>query len=197
MAHITLPFCILVIAMTGCDGATQPSDPAESPTVPIIQASEPDPGTSSETLHAAETVAVDFISTLGTLDFSDKHPEVPGDAELSARDQRVAFDALQEFVKARQWTQSFTEIDLFDGQEDSATCYFRSSDGEFLVLMLGYHYDVKEWQIGAYEIPARTFARPEGETFADYVLRSVNAAKAAASPYRPGVTADGSYFIEY
>jgi hypothetical protein len=63
--------------------------------------------------------------------------------------------------------------------------------------MFGYHYDINQWRIDAYEIPDVTFARPKDESYTDYVTRSISESRTNATPYKNGVHDNGRYFIEY
>lgn len=119
------------------------------------------------------------------------------DAELSSQERMANITALQRFVRSQQWNLWFTSIELIGKRPDSVDCYLRGDRGGFLVLLLGYYDDRKEWRVDAYEIPEITFKRPENESYEDYVARSMAEAKAAAKPYDPRTAADGSFFIEY
>jgi hypothetical protein len=89
-------------------------------------------------------------------------------------------------------------LDVVEGTEDCVTVYLRGGAGEWLALSAAYHYDVNQWKLDSYETSQRSFARPEGESFEDYVLRSIADVKSVGRPH-PGGTAekDGQYFFEY
>ncbi|MDP6060061.1 MAG: hypothetical protein QGH33_14270 [Pirellulaceae bacterium] len=58
--------------------------------------------------------------------------------------------------------------------------------------------DVNKWKLDAYETSDRSFARPTGELFEDYVKRSIDDERATGRPYaRHDTGKDGRYFIEY
>jgi hypothetical protein len=122
-------------------------------------------------------------------------PEIPADADLPPGKQEAAFQALEAYIQSQKWAPYLTCVEVFQGQEDSADCYLRGSEGGWLVLMVSYHYDVKDWRISAYEIPQRSFSRPRNETFEAYVARSMAEAKKAARPYREGFKEDGIYSL--
>jgi len=145
----------------------------------------------------AEKTALQFVDSLRRNKYVDDVADIPADAELSRQDRIAAFRMLEEFAKSQEWNLWFTSIDVLDGKEDSVDCYLGGADGGMLVLLLGYHYDVNEWRIDAYETPDRTFARPQGESYAKYIARSISESKDDAKPYKDGVKVDGRYFIDY
>lgn len=178
--------------VAGCsESATPPVDSS-----PIASAANSSHATKTDIpIHRAERVALRFITAIHS--GSDDLPSIDADAELPRADRAVAYQALKRFIRSQQWRLEFTSIDVFDGNEDSVDCYLRGTNGESLVLLLGYHYDIRQWQIGAYEIPNRTFARPENESYADYIARSISEAKQDSKPYSDGIDGDGRYSIEY
>jgi len=180
---------LLLAAITGggCSG----------PQTPIDQDAQPEAPKGATPTHDAERVALEFITSVRNNKFLGEILDISADAELSSQDRVLAFRTLERFIRSHEWCLWFTSLDVFEGNEDSVECYLRGDDGGTLVLLLGYHYDVKEWRIDAYETPERTFAHPEGESYADYVTRSVAESRDGAKPYRDGVDGDGRYFIEY
>ena len=180
----SIAFAVLVIC--GCSNTESPSD--ATPQLPI---GGTEVSAKTTPTHDAEHVAFQFITNIR--DDRTAILNIAADAELSAAERDVAFRALKRFIKSQEWDLWFTSIDVYEGKEDSVDCYLRGDDGGLLILLLGYHYDVKEWRIGAYEIPGRTFARPENETYADYVARSVAESKKDAKPYTDRIRDDGRY----
>jgi hypothetical protein len=198
--HIALIISVIVLA--GCSGATAPVQPestpdstVSSPATPVLDSpATPEPPSHS---HEAERIALDFIDDIKDGQYVNSILEIDADTELSPQDRVAAFRMLEQFIRTQKWKLWFTSIEVFEGHEDSVDCYLRGTDGGLLVLLLGYHYDIAEWRIDAYEIPELTFSRPENEPYADYVARNVAESKAGAQPFKDGVQGDGRYFIEY
>ena len=147
--------------------------------------------------HHTERVALEFVNAVRRDGFANHVPDIPADAELSLQDRAAAFRTLELFIKSQDWSLWFTSVEVIDGEEDSVDCYLRGTRGDMLVLLLGYHYDAEEWRIGAYEIPERTFARPGGESYEDYIARNIADARRDARPFSDGIDGDGQYFIDY
>lgn len=144
--------------------------------------------------HQAERAALAFINSIRA---GTQQGEILADAELSLRDRHRALQSLKQFVNSQEWQRWFTGIEIINGHEDSAECYFRGSSGEILLLLLGYYVDVKEWRVEAYEIPTITFKRPAGESYASYIDGSISKARNGAKSYKEGVSVDGRYYIDY
>lgn len=189
------PALILVAtAVTGCSNATLSTD---QETQSVASAARIDGHVSPTPSHAAEEVALQFVDSLRRNEYLNEVADIPADAELSRQDRTTAFRMLEDFARTQEWQLWFTSIDVIDGAEDSVDCYLRGTDGGILVLLLGYHYDVEEWRIDAYEIPVRTFARPEGESYEQYIVRSILELEDGGTPFKDGVDRDGRYFIDH
>lgn len=147
--------------------------------------------------HEAERVVLDFIASVQRGKYKTNVPDIPADAELKPADRVEAFRLLEKFLQSQDFTLWTTFIKVVGNKEDSADCFLRGTKGEHLVLLAGYHYDRKEWRVDAYEIPSRTFKRPAGESYSDYVTRSVSEAKLGAKTYKTGLTTDGNYVISH
>lgn len=147
-------------------------------------------------IHEAQSLTVGFIKDVQANRYADSPVEFPSDFELSPQDRIAAFRILERHIKSDTWTPAYTVIAVVDGREDSVDVYLRSSTDGWLALMYGYDYDSREWKIGAYEIPDRSFSRPKNETFGEYMTRCIRESKASAKPYTVGTKADGDYFIE-
>jgi hypothetical protein len=146
----------------------------------------------------AEKCAREFLEAARSGRYRDRIFDFDADRDLPPRDKMFAFRALERLVKSQEWQLKFTSIDVVSGVEDAATVYFCGSQGSWLVLLTGYHYDVKQWKLDAYETSDRSFSRPEGEPFENYVLRNIQDAKTFGRPYvRQKESKDGSYYIEY
>lgn len=190
--HVAL--IVASIIFVGCSD-TKPKVTQSSTSAPTTNStSDPKPKVHT---HRAERLALDFIDVIRDDLYSASFSEIRADAELTPKDRAVARQKLHGFVKSQDWNLWFTSIDVVDGKEDSVDCYLRGNAGGLLVLMLGYHYDINEWRIDAYELPDLTFARPKDESYTDYVTRSISESRSDAKPYKNGVQGDGHYFIEY
>lgn len=185
---------LAAIILIGCSGPETPIDNGNQPEPAAVARTD---APQRETHHDAERVALEFITSIRNSEYRTDIPDIPVDADLSSQERARVFRLLERFIKSQEWHLWFTSIDVFEGNEDSVDCYLRGADGGLLVLLLGYHYDIREWRIDAYEMPELTFARPEGESYAAYVARSVAESKHGAKPYNDGVDGDGPYFIEY
>lgn len=187
-----------VLVIGGCFNAQPPDSSVDN--ADEVAVSSPNDSISEESqtvmpAHDAEQAALQFIEAVR--DDISKIPDIPADAELSIEGRVLALRELERFIESQAWNLWFTYIEVFEGNEDFVDCYFRGADGDLLVLMFEYDFAAQAWAISAYEIPTLTFARPDHESYADYVTRSVAELKADAQPYRDGVVGDGGYFIEY
>jgi hypothetical protein len=154
-------------------------------------------GATSGFVQAGEQLARKFLAAVQADRFRDKVFPFDADGDLPAAERLQAFRRFEQLVKSQKWAPKFTVIDVAEGTEDSVVVYFAGSQGNWLVLLGGYHYDTRQWKLDAYETAERSFARPEGESFENYVLQNIRDAKATGRPYRPGETKNGSYYIEY
>lgn len=190
-----IPALILAaVVVTGCSNASLPGDQDTQDVPPNVRTDDRAPPAPT---HVAERIALQFVNSLRRDKFVNDVADIPADAELSRQDRIAAFHVLEDFVKSQEWRLWFTSVDVLNGREHSVDCYLRGADGGMLVLLLGYHYDVNEWRIGAYEIPDRTFARPQGESYDQYISRSITESRDGAKPFKDGVEGDGRYFIDY
>ncbi len=182
------------VLFVGCSASNRDAttDSTSAPTEKSISNQKPPTPT-----HKVERLALDFIDVTRNDAYSESFAVIAADSELPPGDRIVARQKLTAFVKSQNWNLWFTSINVVDGKEDSVDCYLRGSSGGLLVLMFGFHYDINKWRIAAYEIPEVTFARPENESYSDYVTRSISESRANATPYKNGVQGDGRYFIEY
>jgi hypothetical protein len=182
------------IIFVGCSDTKRSVTPGSTSAPTAKTTSDPQPK-----VHTllAERLALAFIDIIRHDYYSKTFAEIDADAELTAHDRAVARQKLKNFVSSQIWNIWFTSIEVVDGKEDSVDCYLRGNRGGVLVFMFGYHYDINEWRLDAYEIPDVTFARPKDESCTDHVTRSISEAKTNATPYRNGVHDDGRYFIEY
>lgn len=146
----------------------------------------------------AEQLIKDFVAEVQNDRYRGRIVEFPADRELPPPEREHAFRNLEQLVKSRRWRPAFTSIDVVRGIEDYVTVYLRGGASEWLTLSASYQYDVHRWQLDSYETSQRSFARPAGESFADYMLGSIAEVKAAGRPHPGGVAEkDGQYFIEY
>lgn len=190
--HVAL--IIASILFVGCSDAKRNVAPGSTSAPTAKSTSVPKP--IAPTL-LAERLALDFIDVIRHDQYSASFAEIHADTELSPQDRSAARAKLRGFIQSQNFNLWVTFIDVVDGKEDSVDCYLRGISGGLLVLMLAYRYDIKEWRIDAYEIPEVTFKRPEGESYTDYVNRSISESRRDAKPYKNGVHGDGRYFIEY
>jgi hypothetical protein len=102
---------------------------------------------------------------------------------------------LGQYIRSQRWTLSFAQLVVSRGQEDVATCFFKGNADEHLVLMLAFHENA--WVVTAYEVPAKPWARVNGETFEEYVNEMVAEAKEQGTACHAGLLADGLYLLEH
>jgi hypothetical protein len=152
---------------------------------------------SKANLHIVEQIVLDFIDALCNDQYRDTIPVIDADAELAPEDRIAVFRTLEHFVKSQKWSLWFTSFDVLNHVEDAADCYLMGTSGDVMLLLLGYHYDVGQWRIGAYEIPEYTFSRPQGESYADYMERNLAKSYLGAQPLQQGIHEDGRYFIDH
>jgi hypothetical protein len=146
----------------------------------------------------AEKLIHDFLADVQHDRYRGRIVEFPADRDLPPPERELAFRKLEQLVKSQRWRPAFTSIDVAGGTEDYVTVYLRGGAGEWLALSAGYQYDLNRWQLDSYETSQRSFARSEGESFADYLQGSIADVKTAGRPHPGGVAdKDGRYFIEY
>jgi hypothetical protein len=146
----------------------------------------------------AEKPIREFLEAARNNRYRDRVFDFDADRDLSPRDKVRAFRALERLVQSQEWQLKFTSVEVVSGIEDNATAYVCGAQGSWLVLLAGYHYDVNQWKLDAYETSERSFSRPDGESFEDYVTRNIREAKAVGRPYvRQTANKDGSYYVEY
>lgn len=185
---------VALIIFVGCSDTKRDVTLGSTPAPTAKSTADPKP---KEPTHHAERLALDFIFQIRHDAYSSTFSEIRADADLPAKNRVAARQKLNSFVKLQDWNLWFTSIDVVDGKEDSVDCYLRGTAGGMLVLIFGYHHDIDQWRLDAYEIPDVTFARPKDESYADYVTRSISESRRDAKPYKNGVQGDGQYFIEY
>jgi hypothetical protein len=150
-----------------------------------------------EPSHSFEMVALRFISDVNQDKYKDEILDISTDSELAPDDRIIAFRELEEFIKTQDWQILHTFVDVVNLQEDAAECYLYGSKKDWLVFYIEYHYNISQWLVGAYEIPTCTFSRPAGESFNDYVVRSIKEGQQNGSIYQKKIDQDGHYFISY
>lgn len=184
---------VVLSLVSGCSQRDTPTNDRLNPSA----LAETTAGESSQVNHETEQIALSFIDLVQAEAFSESVADFAVDSALPPQDRINEFRNLEKFIKAQKWQPWLTSIEIVNGNEDSATCYLRGSDGNYLVLLLGFRYDIKQWQLDAYEMEGRTFARPANESYEEYVTRSVAEEMNGATPYRSGVREDGKYFIDH
>jgi predicted RND superfamily exporter protein len=147
--------------------------------------------------HSSELVALKFIGDVMQGQYQNKILDISADAELALPDRIAAFRDLEKFIKTQDWQLSCTFIDVANSQADAAECYLYGSRNEWLVLYIEYQYNISQWLIGAYEIPSYTFSRPAGESYDEYIVRSITEGKNSRMAYPKVTSNDGQYFISY
>ncbi|HPF38323.1 MAG TPA: hypothetical protein P5081_09820 [Phycisphaerae bacterium] len=177
----------LVVGASACRRDTPP---------PTTHPTEREVNEVPKAIHKAEELALAFVADTQHDKYAEAPPKFPADFELSAKDRETAFRLLEQYIKAHSWTRKVAVIEVFEGNEDSASVYLSSPDGALLALSCGYRYDTGVWELDAYEIPARTFARPKGESFTKYIERQIQGYRGRAAPYATGPKSDGVYMID-
>lgn len=145
-----------------------------------------------------EKLARNLVAAILADRFRERVFQFHADADLTPNERVAAFRRLEQLVKSQKWRLKFTSIEIAGGIEDCVSVYFLGSSRAWIILSAGFHYDTRQWKIDAYETADRSFARPEGETFEEYVLQSIHEAKAQGRPYvRQTAMKNGTYYIEY
>lgn len=163
----------------------------QAPVSAPIQEANPDEGE-----HTARDLAVGFIEGVSNNLYADSMFHFAADQELPAAERVAAFRNLERYIASGSWTPIYTAITVVDGQEDSADVYIKSAKVGWLLLMAAFDDEASQWKLVGYEIPERTFARPEDVPFGAYIEQSLSETRADAKPYVAGQKPDGVYFIE-
>ena len=180
-------FLPMLIWSSGCGETKRTQSPAS-----IVQ-----PRESSERTydHPAEAAAEEFVSLFSRDELPIPRPTIPVLRKLKEDDREEAIETLGQYIRAHCWTLWFTEIVVTDGKDDVATCFLKGGADEHLVLMLAFQND--GWLVTAYEIPARPWARRNGETLGDFVTKQVSEAKEQGTALHNGPLTDGLYLLEH
>ena len=188
--QFVLPFALylsVAICCSGCGDADRTRTP-----VPSVQPMEPNDRTQ---FHPAEMAAEEFVSIFSGDELPNPLPKIPGLSKLDDDARAEALQTLGQYLRSQRWTLWFTELVVSGGREDVATCFFKGSAREHLVLMLAFHENA--WTVTAYEIPAKSWARANGESVEEYVNRMVAEAKEQGTSFHNGPLADGLYLLEH
>ncbi len=187
--QVVFPFALclsVAILCSGCGGADGTRTPASS-----VQPMERNDRTQ---FHPAETAAEDFLSIFSGDELPNPLPKIPVLSKLKDDARDEALQSLGQYLRSQRWTLWFTELVVSGGREDVATCFFKGSAHEQLVLMLAYHENA--WIVSAYEIPAKSWARAKSESLEEYVNRMVAEAKEQGTSFHNGPLTDGLYLLE-
>lgn len=188
--QVVLRFVACLAAVIGCSGCKDTDRGlSSSSTVHPVQSSD------ATHAHPAETAAENLVSLFLRDELPSPRPAIPVLSKLSPDAQEEALQILGQYIRSQTWTLWFTEIVVVDGKEDVATCFFRGKTDEYLALMLAFQNDA--WIVTGYEIPARPWARVNGETMEEYAREMLDEAKKQGEAYHNGTLADGIYLLEH
>jgi hypothetical protein len=148
-------------------------------------------------LHPSEQAAQVLVSGIKKGEFTEVAYDFPADFDLLGERKVAAFRNLEKYIQSQDWSMKFTEIKVLKGIEDVSYITFRGSAGGLLVLSVGYYYEPKEWRVDSYEFHERSFKRPAGESFVEYVNRQHIESKRMGKPYSQEQREDGTYFLEH
>ncbi len=145
--------------------------------------------------HPAEVLAEQLVSAFSSDELPAQRPAIASLNKLDGEEREEVFRTIQKYIQPRQWRLWFTEIVVLAGKEDVATCYFRSSEQDHIVVRIAFHQE--SWIVAACEIPEVRLARREDETLDHHVTEMVTMAKEQGTAWLEGPLVDGLYFIEH
>ena len=133
--------------------------------------------------HPGASVILEFVADVQAGKYEEEPITFFVDFELTEQGRLLAFRLLEDYIQSQSWEPGVIAVWVINNVDDSVDIYLKGDQGGLMYISAGYHYRTDEWKLDAYEIPDRSFARPEGQTYEQYMRASMADIRNQAQPY--------------